>query len=195
MKIALYTHDIDTLAYWQKQLDSEATVLEEFSDIASLDSDTIIIVDYDTASVEINRLIQDDRLPKRLAILERVPSTVVGKRLVRQGVKAYGNSRMVRTHMTQLCDTLSSGKAWFYPELMSAMISDSAPSPVTIDLELFARLTHKEIEVVELVLDGLTNEGISHRLGISIRTVKAHLGAVFSKLHVNDRLGLVLLLK
>jgi DNA-binding NarL/FixJ family response regulator len=195
MKIALYSNDIDTIDYWKKQLETEVSVLESPEALTQQSADTIIIADYDTAANEINRLIQDDRLPKRLAVLERAPNTTSGKRLIRQGVKAYGNSRMVNVHITQLCNTLANNKAWLYPELMAAMINDSAPAPLNIDVELMKRLTHKELEVVELVLDGLTNEGISSRLEISVRTVKAHLSAIFSKLHVTDRLALVLLLK
>ena len=48
-------------------------------------------------------------------------------------------------------------------------------------------LTARELEVLELVRQGLANKQIARRLGISERTVKAHLTSVFSAIGVGDR--------
>jgi DNA-binding NarL/FixJ family response regulator len=48
-------------------------------------------------------------------------------------------------------------------------------------------LTAREQEVLELVRQGLANKQIARRLGISERTVKAHLTNVFSAIGVADR--------
>ncbi len=49
------------------------------------------------------------------------------------------------------------------------------------------RLTPREIEVLRLVSDGLSNTQIASRLFISEATVKTHLLRLFEKLDVNDR--------
>ena len=48
-------------------------------------------------------------------------------------------------------------------------------------------LTQREREVLGLVRDGLANKQIARQLGISERTVKAHLTSVFQSLGVTDR--------
>jgi DNA-binding NarL/FixJ family response regulator len=48
-------------------------------------------------------------------------------------------------------------------------------------------LTTREAEVLELVRTGLANKQIARRLGISERTVKAHLTSVFQRIGVADR--------
>ena len=48
-------------------------------------------------------------------------------------------------------------------------------------------LSPRETEVLRLVAQGLANKQIGRRLGISERTVKAHLGRVFRQLGVADR--------
>jgi DNA-binding NarL/FixJ family response regulator len=48
-------------------------------------------------------------------------------------------------------------------------------------------LTSREREVLGLVRDGLANKQIARRLGISERTVKAHLTSVFATIGVADR--------
>jgi DNA-binding NarL/FixJ family response regulator len=49
------------------------------------------------------------------------------------------------------------------------------------------RLSAREAEVLNLVATGLANKQIARRLGITERTVKAHLTAVFQQLGVTDR--------
>ena len=55
----------------------------------------------------------------------------------------------------------------------------SAPPPI--------QLTPREAEVLGLVREGLANKQIARRLGISERTVKAHLTSVFTRIGVADR--------
>lgn len=55
------------------------------------------------------------------------------------------------------------------------------------DGDVAAALTPREREVLSLVAAGLANKQIARRLGISDRTVKAHLTSVFARLGVEDR--------
>ena len=48
-------------------------------------------------------------------------------------------------------------------------------------------LTRRELEVLRLVGQGLANKQIARRLGITERTVKAHLTSVFQRIGVTDR--------
>ena len=50
-----------------------------------------------------------------------------------------------------------------------------------------AQLTLREAEVLRLVVKGLANKQIGRRLGISERTVKAHLTSTFQRIGVTDR--------
>jgi len=54
------------------------------------------------------------------------------------------------------------------------------------------RLSQREVEVVQLVIQGYKNRDIAQKLFISEKTVKNHLSAIFHKLGVNDRLELTL---
>jgi two-component system, NarL family, response regulator YdfI len=48
-------------------------------------------------------------------------------------------------------------------------------------------LTPREIEVLNMLAEGLGNKTIAWRLGISEHTVKFHLGSIFSKLNASSR--------
>jgi ATP/maltotriose-dependent transcriptional regulator MalT len=54
-----------------------------------------------------------------------------------------------------------------------------------------ARLTRREREVLELVVQGLTNKGIARALVISENTVKRYLKTIFEKLDVDSRAAAV----
>jgi len=53
--------------------------------------------------------------------------------------------------------------------------------------DAFGRLTRREREVVELVVEGLLDKEIAQRLGISYTTVRTHLDRSFQKLGVSNR--------
>jgi DNA-binding CsgD family transcriptional regulator len=48
-------------------------------------------------------------------------------------------------------------------------------------------LTAREIEVLALLADGLTNREIAERLFISKKTADTHIGHIFEKLNVHNR--------
>jgi DNA-binding NarL/FixJ family response regulator len=52
---------------------------------------------------------------------------------------------------------------------------------------IFDDLTPRELEVLTLIAEGLSNNEIAQELVISEKTVKNHINNIFSKLHVNDR--------
>lgn len=61
----------------------------------------------------------------------------------------------------------------------------------TLDQGLSA-LTPREGQIAELVASGASNRKIAEQLNISERTVKAHLGVIFRKMDIHDRLQLAL---
>jgi len=65
------------------------------------------------------------------------------------------------------------------------MASGATPDPMTIDLSA------REVEIVELVAEGLTNQEIAERLTISKRTVDNHVSNVFTKTGAKNRVALL----
>lgn len=65
----------------------------------------------------------------------------------------------------------------------------SAPSPRTPSS--LPELSAREIGVLELVADGLSNRRIGDQLGLSALTVKSHLARISRKLGTGDRAELV----
>lgn len=201
MYIVFFSTNIDTVSEWKErhgiELFDACYEIEALQNTLKMQEDFILVADYDTVANDINRLIASNSLPKYSVVLERAPELLTGKMLISHGVKAYGNSRMLTHHYSQLIKTVLEGKIWTYPELTAFMAKSKNESLMSRDAKemIEKRLSDKEIEVVTHILQGLTNEAIAQVLNITTRTVKAHVGSIFTKLHVNDRLSLVLLLK
>jgi len=77
---------------------------------------------------------------------------------------------------------VSRGESPIHPRVARQLLTARTEAPVTA-----ATLTSREAEVLELVRTGLANKQIARRLGISERTVKAHLTSVFQRIGVADR--------
>jgi DNA-binding NarL/FixJ family response regulator len=76
---------------------------------------------------------------------------------------------------------VSRGESPLHPRVARQLLSARAERPATVDL------TPREAEVLDLVRQGMANKQIARRLGISERTVKAHLTSVFQRIGVADR--------
>jgi DNA-binding NarL/FixJ family response regulator len=48
-------------------------------------------------------------------------------------------------------------------------------------------LTRREIEVLALIAEGLTDSQVAERLVLSTRTVQAHVRSIYSKLNITTR--------
>lgn len=55
-----------------------------------------------------------------------------------------------------------------------------------------AGLTPRELQVAKLLFRGLTRQQIANELSVKIRTVRHHLESLHEKLHVSNRVGVVL---
>jgi DNA-binding NarL/FixJ family response regulator len=66
-----------------------------------------------------------------------------------------------------------------------------APDADAADDSQVEALTPREIEVLELLAEGLSNKGIARRLGISDQTVKFHVASISGKLGAHSRTGAV----
>lgn len=53
-------------------------------------------------------------------------------------------------------------------------------------------LTPKQLEVLSYMAQGFRNKEIAHKMGISISTVKLHVGGIYLRLQVDTRVAAIL---
>lgn len=97
--------------------------------------------------------------------------------------------------LVKAIDKVSAGEAWLDRTTVATVLtkmSRTQPEDADPDAEKLASLTAREREIITLVGQGLKNQQIAERVGLSEITVRHYLTSIFSKLGVSDRLELII---
>ncbi len=109
---------------------------------------------------------------------------------IRAGARGYVTKNIATDELLDAIDRVRSGDAVFSPRLAGFVLDAFAgPAPVgggAADPEL-DQLTAREREVLRHIARGYLYKEIALRLGISAKTVEAHVSAVLRKLQLSNR--------
>jgi two-component system, NarL family, response regulator LiaR len=102
---------------------------------------------------------------------------------VRAGAAGYLLKDVQPQELVRAIRTVHSGEALLHPAVAARLMEEVAGS----DDDASQPLTPREREVVESIARGLSNKRIAAELGISEKTVKAHVSNILGKLGLSDR--------
>jgi DNA-binding NarL/FixJ family response regulator len=106
---------------------------------------------------------------------------------VRAGARGYVTKSISSDELVDAIERVHGGDAVFSPRLAGYVLDAFAGSaPPAGDPEL-DELTPREREVIQLIARGYLYKEVAHRLGISAKTVEAHVSAVLRKLQLTNR--------
>ncbi len=104
---------------------------------------------------------------------------------MRAGARGYLVKGAEQDEIERAIRAVAAGEAIFSPGVAHRVLQYfAAPPPVA---DPFPELTAREREILDLLAEGLRNNVIATRLGLSPKTVANHLSATFAKLQVADR--------
>lgn len=114
------------------------------------------------------------------------------------GARGYCNTHAAAQLLIQIAAVVLQGGLWIGESLMRRLVSATgrlqANVSVATESDGWSKdLTDREKQVAKTLASGASNKEIARALGITERTVKAHVGAVLEKLQVRDRLQLSLI--
>lgn len=115
-------------------------------------------------------------------------------RIIQAGAHGYFNEKMSGDHILMAMNAVNEGRYWVERHIMERFISARSlqESIFARARSLGERLTTRELEVLELVLQGLSTGEIAERIFLSHQGVKAHLTSLFRKFNVKNRPQLIL---
>ncbi len=105
---------------------------------------------------------------------------------IRAGALSYVLKEVGPEELADVVRKAAQGEAVLHPRVAARLIQevqgnrDTTPNP-------FTELSDREMEVLRLIADGLSNAEIAELLVISEKTVKGHVSNILGKLHVADR--------
>ena len=101
------------------------------------------------------------------------------------GARGYLLKGARKAEILRAVRAVASGEAIFDAAIASRLISYFAtPPPAAAP---FPQLTSREVDILRLLTEHLTNPEIADRLGLTTKTIRNHVSNIFSKLQVASR--------
>ncbi len=136
----------------------------------------------------------------KIFVLSDKPNELEGIKLLKLGVLGYANSFISINYLKEAIKVIKMGEVWIGKRLMQWLVMQCTDMTELNEIDGIGHyinldaLTVTERKVADSLAQANNNKTIAKKLGITERTVKAHLSSIFRKTGVSDRLHLVLLL-
>jgi two-component system nitrate/nitrite response regulator NarL len=150
----------------------------------------VIVLDVNLPTIDGGELARRLRrlIPKTKLIAFSIHSSeVYVVKMARCGVQGYVTKDQPAGDLLEAIKHVFDGGLHFPPGMTDALL---LPSPSTADQADGASLTSRELEVLTLLSEGLSNKGIASKLGISVRTAETHRENLSRKLKIVTVAGL-----
>jgi LuxR family maltose regulon positive regulatory protein len=125
-------------------------------------------------------------------VAERIGEHAVARTYLSEALRRAAPENYIRAFLDEdrqvigLLPEVRDAAPAFVEELLRAA-RQPRPSQSTAGQPLFEPLSERELEVLSLVADGLSNAEIAHKLFIAVGTVKRHINNIYGKLEVTSR--------
>jgi DNA-binding NarL/FixJ family response regulator len=181
----------------RESLGEEVEVVGESGEVAAavaaieeLEPDVVLLDVHMPAGggVEVIRRVADSRPATRFLALSVSDAAEDVIALIRAGARGYVTKTISGPELTDAVIRVREGDAVFSPRLagfvLDVFAGEIPPAQVDPELDL---LTPREREVLQHIARGYMYKEIAAQLGISAKTVEAHVSAVLRKLQLSSR--------
>jgi DNA-binding NarL/FixJ family response regulator len=183
------------------ELDGHAEVVGDAGSVAEAvelvmkEEPDVVLLDVhmpDGGGVQVIRAIAPTRPAIRFLALSVSDAAEDVMAVIREGARGYVTKTISVAELVDAVHRVAEGDAVFSPRLAGFALDAFATESPTAE-ESSARqaeldqLTAREREVLQHIARGYMYKEIAQRLGISVKTVEAHVGAVLRKLQLSSR--------
>ena len=137
---------------------------------------------------------------QQLVMLADEPNEALIVEAMAAGAAGCCNTHAAPEVLRQVALVVTNGGLWVGQSLLRQVVSGATrmlqqrAGQGTSSSDWQTKLSERECEVAGSIATGASNKEIAQQLGITERTVKAHLSAIFEKLGIRDRLQLSLII-
>lgn len=132
--------------------------------------------------------LKQERLDSRIIVLTIHEDREYLFKTLQMGAEGYVLKDAEPSVLVDAIRNVYSGQSYIQPNMTAELVKEF--NRVTLhekEKNDESNLTSREIEVLELIAEGMINKEIAKRLYISEKTVKNHVSNIFRKLNVSDR--------
>ncbi|GAB4417481.1 MAG: response regulator transcription factor [Bacteroidia bacterium] len=126
----------------------------------------------------------------RVLALTTYNQNALVKNMIRNGAQGFLLKSTSLAELQQAIETVYTGGQYLQPEIQEALLRDALGTTAP-HAGFRPRLTRREKEVLQLIVDELTTQEIADRLCLSAKTVETHRLNLLQKLGVRNTAGLV----
>jgi DNA-binding NarL/FixJ family response regulator len=148
--------------------------------------------------VEATRQLQERWPGSRIIILTTFDDDTYVFEGLRAGALGYLLKDVSVQELTQAIRTVNEGGALIEPSITRKVLAEfsrlrhEAPASGKPNEEMVEDLSERELEILQLASEGLTNRQIAERLYLAEGTVKNYFSTIFQKMNVGDRMQAVI---
>lgn len=142
--------------------------------------------------VEATRVIKQFKNPPPILTLTIHEGTDYFFQMLQAGASGYVPKRAAPDDLLRAIHVVAEGNVFLEPQVAKELVGDYlARVQQGGEKESYDGLTDREREVLTLIAEDETNQGIANELDISVKTVERHRENIMSKLNLHSRTGLV----
>ena len=141
----------------------------------------------DVSGIEIARQIRQEWPDLKILVLTGYDFDQYVRASARAGIDGYLLKDAPQEDLIQALRQIAQGGAVLPPDIALKVMKTYSEVPVAGRERRTEEVTVREVEVLELLFQGLRNTEIGERLSISARTVEAHVRSIFGKLGAQSR--------
>jgi DNA-binding NarL/FixJ family response regulator len=133
--------------------------------------------------------IKEAHLPSRVIMVTTYRNTAFLLRALAAGADGFVLKDIPRNDLLATVRAVAGGAARVDQQFLQQVLRDLAETHhlEAIETELLEPLTPREMDVLRLLVEGLTNQAIGQALGLSPGTVKGYVQTIAQKLNATDR--------
>lgn len=130
-----------------------------------------------TSGVEATALIREQFPSARIIVLTTYDGDEIIYRALQAGARAYLLKDIPKAEFLESVRAVHSGK-YCIPPAVAARLAQRLPH---------ADLSSRELDVLKLIVEGMSNKEIASALSVTESTIKNHINSLLDKLNVRDR--------
>jgi DNA-binding NarL/FixJ family response regulator len=147
----------------------------------------LVLLDLDGHPIDVEETMENIREQApgaRVCVLSAKVEPVVMRRVLAAGAEGYIVKDITLVELVRAMKTVAAGSSYVDPRIAGGLLRRAGTNERRTALY---DLSDREVDIVRLIAEGLSNKEISGRLILSEKTVKNHISRIFSKLNISAR--------